>query len=270
MTDKTEKYYAIIVAAGTGKRMNSSVKKQYMKIAGYPVLYHTLKAFECSRVDEIIIVTGADETEYVAKDIVEKYGFKKVKEVCAGGKERYDSVYEGLKVALKNSYSTDVAYQKIGQDTGKIRKAGCENHKNTDGCGYVLIHDGVRPLITVDMINSCIEKVSEYKAVIPGVPEKDTVKEANSDMEVVGTPDRKKLYRIQTPQCFKMDLIKEAFDRFYGITGDAQVSITDDAMLVEKYTGHKVKIIEGDYKNIKITTPEDIDLAEFYMKDFKK
>lgn len=271
MTDKTEKYYAIIVAAGTGKRMNSSVKKQYMEIAGYPVLYHTLKAFEESRVDKIVIVTGADETEYVIKEIVEKYYFKKVKAVCIGGRERYDSVHEGLKVLLENTSSADATV-------------------HSDDCGYVLIHDGVRPLITVDLINYCIEKVTEYGAVIPGVPEKDTVKEANADMEVAGTPDRKKLYRIQTPQCFKLELIKEAFEKFYStmlrdnktnmgsgevnrqkedLKGDSSVSITDDAMLVEKYTGHKVKIIEGDYKNIKITTPEDIGLAEFYLSETK-
>ena len=286
MTDKIEKFYAIIVAAGTGKRMNSSVKKQYMEISGYPVLYHTLKAFEESNVDEIIIVTGADETEYVTEEIVGKYGFKKVKAVCIGGKERYDSVYEGLKVLLENCSSADATTYCDEQGNCKVRDNGCKNHAKSEGCGYVLIHDGVRPLISVDLINSCIEKVAEYEAVIPGVPEKDTVKEANAEMEVIGTHDRKKLYRIQTPQCFELKLIREAFEKFYSRvrldnktnmesgqetrqsenpTGDSSVSITDDAMLVEKYTGHKVKIIEGDYKNIKITTPEDIGLAEFYL-----
>ena len=235
--------YAVIVAAGTGKRMNSSVKKQYMEIAGYPVLYHTIKAFEDSNTDEIIVVTGTDETEYVKEKIVEKYGFKKVKAVCTGGKERCDSVYEGLKQILKRR-------EPDGEE------------------GYVMLHDGVRPLITAEFINFCIEKVQECGAVIPGVPEKDTVKEADADMKVVRTPDRKKLYRIQTPQCFKLSLIDEAFDRYLEETGknegNVSAAITDDSMLVEKYTGHKVYIIEGDYRNIKITTPDDIELAEYY------
>ena len=290
MTDKTEKYYAIIVAAGTGKRMNSSVKKQYMEIAGYPVLYHTLKAFEESEVGGIIIVTGADETEYVTREIVEKYGFKKVKAVCIGGKERCDSVYEGLKILLKNDTPTDIVCKDDGQAAGMTGESGDESYMEPNGYEYVLIHDGVRPLITSKMIDYCIEQVKEFGAVIPGVPEKDTVKEANTDMEVTGTPDRKKLYRIQTPQCFKLELIKEAFEKYYNtvqhdsndiasgqedrkkenLTAESSVSITDDAMLVEKYTGHKVKIIEGDYKNIKITTPEDIELAEFYLKSIKE
>ena len=110
--------------------------------------------------------------------------------------------------------------------------------------------------------------MQECGAVIPGVPEKDTVKEADADMKVVRTPDRKKLYRIQTPQCFKLSLIDEAFDRYLEETGknegNVSAAITDDSMLVEKYTGHKVYIIEGDYRNIKITTPDDIELAEYY------
>ena len=235
-----EIFTAIIVAAGTGKRMNSSIKKQYMEISGYPVLYHTLKAFEESNADEIVIVTGSDEIEYVTKEIVEKYSFKKVTAIVPGGKERCDSVFNGVRPRYE------------------------------DVTEYVLIHDGVRPLVTVELINSCIEKVKEYDAVIPGVPEKDTVKEADSDMIVIRTPDRKKLYRIQTPQCFKKNLIQKAFEKFYSEKeannpDSGSAAITDDAMLVEQYTGHKVRIIEGDYKNIKITTPEDIEIAEYYL-----
>jgi len=236
-----EKISVIIVAAGTGKRMNSTVKKQYMEICGYPVLYHTLKAFEESNANEVIIVTGEDEIAFVREQIVEKYCFKKVTAICAGGKERYDSVYEGLKqVLLKDEKE-----------------------------GYVLIHDGVRPLITSGLINSCIENVKAYGACIPGVAEKDTVKEAGPDMDVTGTPDRKKLFRIQTPQCFELTLIKEAFEKYYSEKNTSAdiPEITDDAMLVERYTGHKVKITEGDYSNIKITTPEDIGLAEYFLKN---
>lgn len=239
------KISAVIVAAGTGKRMNSSVKKQYMEMAGSPVLYHTLKAFEQSEVDEMVIITGEDEIQYVKEQIVEGYGIKKVVAICAGGKERCDSVYEGIKqIASRHKVSE-----------------GPEDR-------YVLIHDGVRPLITPELINSCIASVKKYGACIPGVPEKDTVKEADDNMEVVRTPDRKKMYRIQTPQCFSLTLIREAFEKYYSEnnqSGAGSAAMTDDAMLVEKYTGHKVKIIEGDYKNIKITTPEDIGLAEYYL-----
>ncbi|MBR4342279.1 MAG: 2-C-methyl-D-erythritol 4-phosphate cytidylyltransferase [Lachnospiraceae bacterium] len=235
---------AVIVAAGTGKRMNSPVKKQYIEIAGYPVLYYTLKAFEESNTDELIVVTGEDEIPYVREKIIEKYNFKKVVAICKGGRERCDSVYEGLKQILSR------------QDCDQVSD------------GYVLIHDGVRPLITPEFINSCIENVKLYEACIPGVPEKDTVKEADCDMKVSGTPDRKKLFRIQTPQCFKLSLIREAFEKYYGEKNRLQdvSDITDDAMLVERYTGYKIKITEGDYRNIKITTPEDTGLAEYFLK----
>ena len=239
-----EKISAVIVAAGTGKRMNSAVKKQYIEIAGYPVLYYTLKAFEESGADEVIVVTGEDEITFVREQIVEKYNFKKVAAICKGGRERCDSVYEGLKQVFNR------------QD------------RNLEE-GYVLIHDGVRPLITPELIDACIENVKLYKACIPGVPEKDTVKEADPDMKVAGTPDRKKLFRIQTPQCFKLSLIWEAFEKYYSEKDALQdVSvITDDAMLVERYTGYKIKITQGDYRNIKITTPEDTGLAEYFLKN---
>jgi len=262
---------AIIVAAGAGRRMNSAVKKQYMELATQPVLAMTLKAFEKSDVDEVVVVTGEDEVSYVREQIVEEFCIKKVVAICAGGRERCDSVYEGLKQIIKR-YQMESGFQ--DDRSGAEQSAG-------DAKGYVLIHDGVRPLITPELINSCIESVKKYGACIPGVPEKDTVKEADDEMQVLRTPDRKKMYRIQTPQCFKLSLIKEAFEKYYqgkpagendkcvdderdGLCGSA--GITDDAMLVEKYTGHKIKIIEGDYKNIKITTPDDLGIAEYYIK----
>lgn len=253
MNGKTnEKVYAIIVAAGTGKRMNSTVKKQYMEIASQPVLGLTLKAFEESKTDEIVVVTGADDIAYVREQIVEDYMFKKVSAICGGGKERCDSVYEGLKLLIRK-------------------------HPDTVESSYVLIHDGVRPLITPKLIDQCIENVKKCGACVPAVPEKDTVKMINADGEIDCTLDRKKVYRIQTPQCFEMGLIKEAFEKYYSETDsngedgshDA-AAVTDDAMLVEKYTGHKVRIVEGDYRNIKITTPEDIEIAEFYLAGNEK
>ena len=236
-----EKIYAIIVAAGTGKRMNSTVKKQYMEIASQPVLGLTLKAFEESKTDEIVVVTGADEIAYVREQIVEGYMFKKVFAICSGGKERCDSVYEGLKQLIRK-------------------------HPDMAGSSYVLIHDGVRPLVTPELIDRCIDEVKKCGACVPAVPEKDTVKMINTEGEIDWTLDRKKVYRIQTPQCFEMGLIKEAFEKYYTETGlKDSAAVTDDAMLVEKYTGHRVRIVEGDYRNIKITTPDDIRIAEFYL-----
>ncbi|MBR4725387.1 MAG: 2-C-methyl-D-erythritol 4-phosphate cytidylyltransferase [Lachnospiraceae bacterium] len=239
---------AIIVAAGVGKRMNSTVKKQYMEIGGYPVLYYTISAFEKSNVDRIVIVTGKDEIEYVENEIVAKHMFKKVDCVVAGGRERSDSVYEGL--------------------------------KNTDD-GYVLIHDGVRMLVTPDLINKCIETVVADDACVAAVAVKDTIKEcmcpedenpSNPDsarqnkVYIAKTLDRSVLYQIQTPQCFKTELIKDAFNKMHEIPEGSRPVITDDAMPVELYTGHRITIVEGDYRNIKITTPEDLELARFWLE----
>ncbi|MBP5331405.1 MAG: 2-C-methyl-D-erythritol 4-phosphate cytidylyltransferase [Lachnospiraceae bacterium] len=227
--------------------MNSPVKKQYMEIADHPVLYYTIKAFEESLTDRIVIVTGSEEIDFVKKEIVEKYGFKKVLCVCEGGRERFDSVYEGIKKAKRG------------------------------GAGYVLIHDGVRMLVTSELINRCIENVRACDACVAAVPAKDTLKECGTDigdaqrsekagMIVRRTIDRKSIYQIQTPQCFEISLIIGAFEKMYGMPGAERDKITDDSMVVEIYSDHKVTVVEGDYKNIKITTPEDLELAEFWLK----
>lgn len=241
------KSVAVIVAAGAGRRMGGTVKKQYLEIMGKPVLFYTLKAFEDSNIDEIIVVTGQDEIEYVRREIVGSFGLKKVKAVCAGGNERFDSVYEGLKQAKEGNESTDK---------------------------YVLVHDGVRPLIKPSMINRIIEKVQEKKACVPAVPVKDTIKEV-VDGKVTRTFDRKLLYQIQTPQAFDFEMLYQAYEKMYRDIaagqndvniGNPYVMITDDAMLVEHYTDTRISIVEGDYRNIKITTPEDMVLAEAYLK----
>ena len=232
---------AIIVAAGTGRRMNSSVKKQYMEISGHPVLYYTIKAFEESEIDNIVIVTGADEIEFVRNEIVDKYGFRKVINICVGGRERFDSVYEGVR--------------SVSEEGSGIQH-------------YVLIHDGVRMLVTAELINRCIKAVSEFNACVAAVPVKDTIKECeknNAILTAKKTLDRSRLYQIQTPQCFELGLIKDAFEKMYRFPEEERPSITDDAMLVETFTDHKVVIVEGSYKNIKITTPEDLELAEFWL-----
>jgi len=222
---------AIVLAAGSGKRMNSKVHKQYLLVKGKPVLYYALKAFEDSQVDDIVLVVGAGEVEYCRKEIVEQYGLKKVRAIVEGGKERYHSVYEGLKVT-----SAD----------------------------YVLIHDGARPFISQDIIERTIEAVCEYEACVVGMPVKDTIKIVDEDAFAKETPKRSHVWLVQTPQAFSYSLIFDAYTRLFA---EEDSSITDDAMVVERMTEHKVKLIEGSYQNIKITTPEDLLVAEAYLME---
>lgn len=224
------KVTAIVLAAGSGSRMKSSTKKQFMELKGKPILWYSLFAFEEYGVDQIILVTGKEDIEYCKKEIVEQYGFKKVTDIVAGGRERYESVYNGL-----------------GKVTGDI----------------VLIHDGARPLISQDIIKRCIEGAIKNGACVAGMPVKDTIKIINDDKIVIDTPNRNYLWITQTPQSFMYELVKTAYDRMQ----ESDFSnITDDAMVVEQFTKHKVKFVEGDYSNIKITTPEDILVAESLLK----
>ena len=221
---------AIILAAGSGKRFSSDKKKQFVELFGKPVLYYSLKAFSESNVDEIIVVTSKDDIDFVKEDIVKKYGFTKVTSIVEGGAERYDSVYNGLKVCG----------------------------------GYIcLIHDSARAMISVELINRCIEETLKYRAVVPAVTPKDTIRVRNAEFGGE-TIDRNTLCIIQTPQCFDIALIKSAFEGLYK-TDYKTLGITDDAMVVEKFTDAKVRLIEGDYKNIKVTTPEDIVIAKAFL-----
>lgn len=218
----------IVLAAGSGKRMNANVQKQFMEVHGRPLIYYALKAFEESRVDRIILVTGAESLEYCRHDIVEHYGFSKVTAVVAGGSERYHSVYHGLQAA--------------------------------EGSDYVLIHDGARPMVTAELINVLIDEVQKNKACISGMPVKDTIKMTDADGVVESTPDRSRLWVVHTPQAFDYALICEVHERFRNAGCPADV--TDDGMLVEQYTDHPVKMVPGSYANVKVTTPEDLPLAE--------
>ena len=223
---------AIVLAAGQGKRMNSKVQKQFLLLKGKPLLYYSLACFQKSReIDDIIIVTGKQSIEFCKKEIVELYGFTKVRTVTAGGKERYDSVYAGL--------------------------CACED---TD---YVFIHDGARPFVTEDMIQRVKTAAVEYQACTVGMPSKDTIKIADKNNMVSETPERSRVWMIQTPQAFGYDLLKKAHDR--ARQGDMS-GVTDDAMVVETYTDRKIKLVEGSYENIKITTPEDIFIAEKFLE----
>ena len=230
-------YTAIVLAAGRGSRMNSGVRKQYMQIGGRPVLYYALRAFEESYVDEIILVTAEEEIAYCKKEIVEAYGFKKVSGIVAGGKERYHSVYRGLCAA----------------------KAG----------GCVLIHDGARPFLTAEILERARENLCSHAACAAAVPSKDTVKIVDYDGYVKETPDRASVWNMQTPQCFTYELAMQAYGRLIEseqTLAERQITVTDDAMVVEYFSKDKVKLFEGSYYNIKITTPEDMELAEFYLK----
>lgn len=224
-----EKISAIVLAAGSGSRMNSKIKKQYMLLKGKPVLWYSLFQFEKSDVDEIILVTSEEDVEFCKKEIVDKYHFSKITEIVSGGKERYNSVYNGL-----------------SKVTGEI----------------VLIHDGARPLINQDIINNCIEETRKSGACVAGVPVKDTIKIIGQDKIVENTPDRNTLWITQTPQAFQSNLVRNAYNKL--INGKIS-NITDDAMVVEQFTDHKVRFVWGSYTNIKITTPEDIDMAELFL-----
>lgn len=222
---------AIVLAAGQGKRMNSDVQKQFLKVKGYPVLYYSLRCFEDnSLIQDIILVTGKESIAYCKEEIVKKYNFTKVSQVIEGGKERYDSVYAGL-LACKE-------------------------------CDYVFIHDGARPFITAEILERGMEGVKKTGACVIGMPSKDTVKIADAEGCVMETPDRKLVWNIQTPQIFQYNLIRSAHE---SIRKKEMQNITDDAMIIEQETGIKIVLAEGSYKNIKITTPEDLVIAEAFL-----
>lgn len=210
----------VIVAAGTGKRMRSSIPKQYLLLEGKPILLKTVEKFEeCGGIDEIVVVTGKGEValaEDMLKDIT------KLKAVVAGGAERQNSVWNGLNAVSRN-------------------------------VDYVLIHDGVRPYIEEKSILKIIDDVKKYNACVMGVPSKDTIKICDENGFVKSTPDRSLLWNSQTPQAFKKSILLKAYERVL----KNGAFVTDDAMAAE-YIGVKVKMTEGEYSNIKITTPEDL------------
>ena len=223
---------AIVLVGGSGKRMHSDIPKQYMLLNGKPVIYYSLKAFEENKhIDEIILVTAKEYIEYVRNEIAGS-GFTKLTKVIEGGKERFDSVWAGL--------------------------------QQIHGTGYVYIHDGARPCIDQNIINACWETVIQCDACVAAAPVKDTIKVADADGYAVNTPDRKTLWQIQTPQVFSADVIKEAYSRLY--EQNCFDGVTDDAMVVERYGDSKVKLVNCGYRNIKITTPEDMEIAGIFLK----
>lgn len=222
---------AVIVAAGKGKRMGTEISKQFLPLCGKEILAHTVEKFEkAEKIRDIILVTGEDSLQDV-QDMTQEYGWEKIRSIVAGGKERQDSVWNGL--------------QEVSVDAE-----------------IVLIHDGVRPFVTEDILNLSMETAMEMGGCVAGVPAKDTIKVCNSENIAVDTPDRSTLWQIQTPQTFRRELIMKAYEQAKedGFVG------TDDASLAE-YSGYPVKVIMGSYRNIKITTKEDLIIGEAFLKE---
>ena len=216
---------AIVLAGGRGKRMNYHKSKQFIEIKGKPVLVYTLEKFIYNKsIDEVILVLPEDEVDYCKKEVLQKYSLK-VDRIVIGGKERQDSVFNALEAMEK--------------------------------ANIVLIHDGARPFISEKIIEEGIKYANIYGAAAPGVTPKDTIKIKNEDNISVDTPERNTLVAVQTPQCFKYDEIYQCHRKIK----EENAIVTDDTSVVERY-GHKVYLYEGDYTNIKITTPEDLILAE--------
>jgi len=217
---------AIIAAGGRGERVGGSLPKQFIEIKKKPLLVYTVENFEkCELIDEIMLVVPEEYVGLCSYQIVDVFNFRKIRKIISGGKERQDSVYKAL---LSLPGDTDI----------------------------VVINDGVRPFIRVEKIIKSIEMCQKDKAVILALPINETVKRVE-DKFVVTTLDREKLWVAQTPQTFEYKLILEAYKK----ASEAGFIGTDDSSLVERI-GFKVKVLEGDYENIKITTPEDLVLAE--------
>ena len=222
------KVYAVIPAAGTGSRMGNSIKKQYLKLGNLPVLAHTLQVFEHSNsVDGVVLVVGEEEVIWCRQKIVEKLNYTKVMSVVPGGNHRQQSVHNGLMVLPA-----------LDED-------------------IIIIHDGARPMLTSETLEKAVMVGKDHGAAVVAVPVKDTIKIADSHGRVVQTPNRDVLWSVQTPQVFNCGLLRKAYqkaikDNFIG---------TDDSSIVERLE-YQVQLVMGNYENIKITTAEDMLLAE--------
>lgn len=223
----------VIAAAGKGSRMDDKVNKQYIPLGSRPVLAYSLEFFEnIDYVDKIVVVARKKDLEYCRREVVERYGFTKVTDVVAGGKERQDSVWAGLK--------------RLGADTD-----------------YVAVHDGARPLLSSTVLLELMKAAEDWGAAIPGVPSKDTLKMVDRDDFVRQTMDRESIFNIQTPQVFKYSELIDAYRQANeeGFTG------TDDATLFEHFIG-RVKVVQGDYRNVKITTRDDLIIAHSLLEAY--
>ena len=224
--DKSEQVGAVIVAAGKSQRM-AGLDKVLARLGGKPLLVRVIDAFQmCDSVDQIVLVLSEQNMGKVRGLIARQQGWSKKTEICFGGERRQDSVLAGL--------------------------------DRLDQCDWVIIHDGARPLVTVDLINHGLEEAIETGAAAAAVPVTDTIKVAGADRLVQQTPSRDDLWAVQTPQVFRFDIIAEAYEQAKG-------EVTDDATLVER-SGYRVKLYMGSYDNIKITTPDDLVVAEAFLR----
>lgn len=224
------KISAIILAGGRGSRMGANISKQFIEIKNKPLIYYTIKAFEdCKEIQEIILVLPEDEIAYCKSEVLDKYKLN-IQKIVPGGKERQISVYNGLKAI--------------------------------DNCDIVLIHDGARPFVDKEIIQKGIIYAKEYGACAPGVMPKDTIKIKDSNGFSVSTPDRNTLVAVQTPQCFDYKIISKC----HQYINEKNILVTDDTMAVETMK-HNVYLYDGSYRNIKVTTPEDLILAENFVEE---
>jgi len=229
------KHIAIVMAAGSGTRLGGDMPKQYRLLNGKPVIYYSLKCIDESFIDEIILVTRHEDISY-CEDLIRQFGLKKPVRIIAGGNERYESVYEGLK-AIKADEET-----------------------------YVYIQDGARPFLNKEILERSRKDAIKYGASVTAVRSKDTVKITNGEMGVKFTPNRADVYLAQTPQTFKYEIIKSSYDSLFKSIADTKApEITDDAQVCELYSNVTVHITEGSYSNIKITTSEDFETAEKFL-----
>lgn len=239
MDQKREKrnygnYGAIVLAAGSGSRMHMDTPKQYLMVGDYPLMYYSLHQFQESMVEKIVLVVTPGEEELCRTQIVERYGLSKVCAIVPGGSERYLSVQAGL-------------------------------HALT-GVDYVLIHDSARPCIDQEILGRVMEAVAQDEACVVGMPVKDTIKVAAEHGWTKETPDRSRLWQVQTPQAFAYDLISDAYDR---VIAAGEQSVTDDTQVLELAYGRQSRLIEGSYRNIKVTTPEDLEIVKIFLKNIK-
>ena len=235
-----ERCTAVLLAAGKGLRMGGNTRKQYLDMEGRPLFTYSLETMSSCDFITDIVITVLKGDEDLCLEMVRKYGLEgKVRRVIAGGSERCFSVHRGLQTV-------------------------------DWPCDYAFIHDAARMFIDKDSLERLYEAVRKYKACVAAVPSKDTVKIADAEGFVARTPNRKDVWIVQTPQVFAFEMIRDAYaemDATYDDLCEKGVIVTDDAMVVEYFTGCKVKLVEASYRNIKVTTPEDLVLASAFLKE---
>lgn len=228
---------AIVLAGGKGLRMGSRTPKQYMDLKGKPMLYYSLKAFEESFADNVILVCNEGDEDYCRKEIVIKYGLNKVNKIVAGGKERFDSVYNGIMAS--------------------------------NGCDYIYIHDGARPLVSQYILDRCQHYVEKYRAAVAAAPARDTIKIEDGNRFIKSTPDRDRVWMMETPQVFEYGLARSAYEKLMASRErlkEAGVNVTDDTMVVKMFEDVDAYLVEDKSCNIKVTTPEDLIIAEAMLQ----